>query len=372
MFNQKDPQRNACKLVGPLAHKGYDWWWHSFTALDEETGAERPFFIEFYLCNPALAQAAPTVCVNSGMQPSYVMVKAGCWGEEPVQLHRFFSWQEADVHMGVPYRVQADDCYADDTALRGSIRISEDECRMHPEWLCDAGCMTWDLTLDKQIAFNVGYGASRPFCGAEAFEMYWHAEGMKTLVSGQITLNGRRYRAIPERSYGYADKNWGSDFTSPWVWLASSCLTSRLSGKQLENSAFDIGGGRPKVYMVPLDRKLLGAFWYEGEGFDFNFSHFWLDVRTEFDCRETEDEILWHVRQENRHAVMETDVRCRKADMLLVNYVAPDGVKRHNRLWNGGNGVGRVKLYRKEHDQLTLIDDLDATHIGCEYGEYDP
>lgn len=43
-------------LVGPLAHHGYDWWWHSFTAQDAVTGEDKPFFIEFFLCNPALGE----------------------------------------------------------------------------------------------------------------------------------------------------------------------------------------------------------------------------------------------------------------------------------------------------------------------------
>ena len=32
--------------------------------------------------------------------------------------------------------------------------------------------------------------------------------------------------------------------------------------------------------------------------------------------------------------------------MLLVNYEAPNGLKRHNKLFNGGNGYGIVKLYK--------------------------
>ena len=77
------------------------------------------------------------------------------------------------------------------------------------------------------------------------------------------------------------------------------------------------------------------------------------------------------MRQENRHSVMETEVRCHKKDMLLVNYEDPDGRKRHNRLWNGGNGTGRVKLYHKTGGGLQLVDDMDVRHIGCEYGEFD-
>ena len=57
--------------------------------------------------------------------------------------------------------------------------------------------------------------------------------------------------------------------------------------------------------------------------------------------------------------------------MVPVNYEAPDGRKRHNRLWNGGNGYGTVKLYEKKDGKLVLMDEIEATHVGCEYGEYD-
>ena len=40
-------------------------------------------------------------------------------------------------------------------------------------------------------------------------------------------------------------------------------------------------------------------------------------------------------------------------------------------LWNGGNGWGTVKLYDREDGQLILTDEIEASHIGCEYGEYD-
>ena len=375
MFNQHDPNRNAFMLHGPLAHLGYDWWWHSFTAQDAETGEDKPFFVEYFICNPALAEDEPVLGQlpanrEAKKRPSYLMVKAGCWGEDHCQLHRFFSLKKTRIHGDAPYEVEAEDCFASETALRGSVKISEAEAAAHPEWMCDAGSMSWDLKLDKQIAFNVGYGASKPLRDAEAFAMYWHAEGMKSAYSGTVTFNGRKYTVSPEKSYGYADKNWGRDFTSPWVWLSSNCLVSKKTGKALQNSVFDIGGGRPKIYFLPLDRRLLGVFYYEGKEYDFNFSKLHLMVKTEFSFEEQADEVIWHVRQENYQAAMETEVRCRKKDMLLVNYEAPDGVKRHNRLWNGGNGWGTVKLYDKEDGQWKLMDEVEATHVGCEYGAY--
>ena len=363
-------------LHGLLAHHGYDWWWHSFTAQDAETGEDKPFFIEFFVCNPALGGAEPVLGQlpanqAEGKRPSYLMVKAGTWGQDHRQLHRFFGWQEVRMHGSAPYRIEADDCVASETELQGSISVSKEACSAHPEWMCDAGTISWNLTVDKQIAFNVGYGASKPLRDVEAFAMYWHAEGMKSAFSGEIVYNGRRYTVTPECCYGYADKNWGRDFTSPWVWLSSNCLTSRMTGKQLTNSVFDIGGGRPKIYFVPLDRRLLGVFYYEGQEYDFNFSKLHLQVRTAFSFEEQDEFVVWHVRQENLHAAMETEIFCRKSDMLFVNYEAPDGSKRHNRLWNGGNGWGTVKLYDRVNGSLVLKDEIDATHIGCEYGEYD-
>ena len=375
MFNRHDVARDAFMLTGPLARQGYDWWWHSFTAQDAETGEDKPFFIEYFVCNPALAGDAPVFGQlpenkAAGVRPSYLMVKAGCWGEGKCQLHRFFSLKETRIRRGTPYEVEAADCFASETALRGSVRISEKDAAEHPEWMCGAGEMEWDLAVEKKIAFNVGYGAGKPFRDAEAFAMYWHAEGMKSAYRGTVVFGGRRYTVTPEKSFGYADKNWGRDFTSPWVWLASCSLKSRITGKTLENSAFDVGGGRPKIYFIPLERRLLGVFYYEGKEYDFNFSHVWLNVRTEFSFEEREEDVRWFVRQENRHAVMETEIFCRKKDMLLVNYESPDGAKRHDRLWNGGNGYGTVRLWDKAGDELIPVDEIEASRVGCEYGEY--
>ena len=376
MFNKHDITRDACMLHGPFRRQGYDWWWHSFTAQDAKTGEDKPFFIEFYLCNPDLAEDEPVfgqlpANKEAGKNPSYLMVKAGCWGENHAQLHRFFSWKDISVHMDAPYSIDAKDCHASEEALRGSIFISPKEAKEHPEWMCNAGQISWNLTIKKDIAFNVGYGASKPMRDAEAFAMYWHAEGMKSFFEGTITFNGREYTVSRDKCYGYADKNWGRDFTSPWVWLSSNHLVSKKTGKQLMNSVFDIGGGRPKIYFMPLDRRLLGVFYYEGEEYDFNFSKLHLHVKTEFDFHEDEETVYWHVRQENIHAVMETNISCLKKDMLLINYEAPDGTKKHNHLWNGGNGTGAIKLYKKEAGALTLIDEVEATHVGCEYGEYE-
>ena len=366
MVNRSDVKRNAFMLKGDLARCGYDWWWHSFTGRHIVTGEEKSFFIEFFTCNPALGGDEPVFGQTPQHQkPSYLMVKAGAWGEDALQLHRFFGWKRVNISEGTPFRVEAGDCFLSETNTRGSVKVENAEA--HPEWMCSNGNMSWELEIHKQIAFNVGYGASRLMRESGAFEMFWHAEGMKTFYSGHVVFNGETYIVTPDTCYGYADKNWGKDFTSPWVWLSSCNLVSAVSGKKLEDSVFDIGGGCPKIGPIPLKRKLLSAFWYEGKCYEFNFSKFWTFTRTSFYSKETEDEIIWHVEQKTVRFSMVTDITCKKKDMLLVNYEAPNGKKLHNRLWNGGSGEGRVKLYKGKK----LIDEVICRNVGCEYGEYD-
>ena len=125
MFNIHDLTRNEFMLTGPFARQGYDWWWHSFTGVSRETGKERTFFIEFFVCNPALAENEPVFGSRDGSRkPSYLMVKAGAWGEDAVQIHRFFSLKEAEIRGKAPFHVRAGNCFVSDTELRGSVHVT--------------------------------------------------------------------------------------------------------------------------------------------------------------------------------------------------------------------------------------------------------
>lgn len=373
-FDRSDKVRNACQLWDKLAFQGYDWWWHSFTGVNRETGEEKAFFVEYFLCNPALGQAEPIYgqlqeSLENEWWPSYLMVKAGCWGKDARQLHRFFGWEDVSVYGTQSYRLWAGDCRASENLIRGSVKVTEEEAQAHPEMLSQAGEMQWNLKVNKQIAFNVGYGAGKLMRSLNAFEMYWHAEGMKTAYEGEVILDGEIYDVRPETCYGYADKNWGSNFTTPWIWLSSNDVVRKSDGKRLKNTVFDIGGGKPKVFGIGLERILLGAFYLEGTPIEFNFSKPWTGARTKFKCKETKDEIIWHVEQENWGYVMQTNVHCKKSDMLFVNYEAPDGTMPHKRLWNGGTGFGWIKLYKKSCGVRILAEEFRIGHVGCEYGE---
>lgn len=363
------PDRNAFMLKGPLARCGYDWWWQSFTARHARTGAEKAFFVEYFLCNPALAQAEPHFG-DGDTRPSYGMLKVGAWGEAPCQIHNFAPWSEIAIGDG-PLQVSIGQSRLSETAMSGSCSVSEAQQAAHPEWASDVGAMRWDLTIDKQIHYSVGYGASVPARTLNLFEMFWHAEGIKTLYSGWVELNGERYEVTPETSFGYADKNWGGDFTSPWLWISSCDLVSRTTGRRLDNSAVEIGGGRPVVLGVPLERQLLAYLAWEGRAFDFNFSRPWERANVTFTFTEGETENRWAIVATRPDVVMELDLTCPKAEMQLFRYQAPNGSRRHTRLWNGGTGRGEIRLYAVEGGARTVLDIIDIGHAGCEYGEYD-
>lgn len=142
-------------------------------------------------------------------------------------------------------------------------------------------------------------------------------------------------------------------------------MTSLISGKKLNNFAFEAGGGRPKAFGIEIPRKLLIGFYYEGTMYEYNFARFWNLVKINFDFEEGDEVHTWHVNASNKNSKMELVLYCKRDEMMLFNYEAPDGQKRHNRLWNGGNGWGELKLYKKDG---TLIDHVKIENAGCEYG----
>jgi hypothetical protein len=372
--NKSDLSRDFYMLKGPLTKKGYDWWWHNFTGYRRETGEAKTFFVEYFVCNPALGGnkailgQLPTNKAKD-IKPSYALIKAGAWGNSPKQIHRFYPIADfscppdaLDLKMG--------DCTLSETHMKGNCLVTPEEVIAHPEYMCDAGEMSWDIKINKQIAYNVGYGASKLFRSINAFEMFWHAEGIKTEYSGEVVLDGVTYDIIPDKSFGYADKNWGSNFTSPWLWISSCNLRSLLTGKVLHNSAVEVGGGKPKVFGMPLEHKLLIGMYYEGKMYDYNFSRFWARPNVTFKFREGETYNTWSVISSNQYSFLELALECPKNEMIIINYESPDGQKRHNRLWNGGTGYGEIKLYRKQGKERALIDHIEMKNAGCEYGEY--
>ena len=367
--------RNGYMLGGSLRNHGYDWWWHSLVGVHAQSGAKRPFFIEYYVINPALGEDKPILGQlpanqAAGIKPAYAMIKAGAWGKDmAVQINNFYGTAEftADAnHMNVRIGPHT----ATETHLKGAVAVSAADAAAHPEFMCEAGTMSWDLRAEKDLTYNVGPGASRPMRALEAFKMFWHVQGMLTRYEGEIVFNGETYIVSPETSSGYQDKNWGSDYTNPWVWLNCNTFVSRETGQQLLRTSLDVGGGTSVLFGTRLPSKLLIAFYHEGELYEFNFSKLHTRPWQQFNVTLDETTMRWEILATTRKAKIEIDFSCPRSHMLLVNYENPAGEKNHNQLWNGGHASGIVNLYRRLNRDYALIDSFDGELGGCEYGEH--
>jgi len=365
--------KNRFRLNRRSARRGYDWWWHSFVGTHAESGARKPFFIEYYVINPGLwdgeiVWGQHPQSMEKGVPPCYAMIKAGTWGEAHAQLHNFYgisdfnaSDRELDCRMG--------DNRVTEELLSGRVEVSERERDTYPERMSDAGSMSWDLRVSKELAFDVGYGTSALSSFLNLFHMYWHAEGMRSHYQGEVLYNGQRYLVHPDSSFGYQDKNWGRDYTNPWIWLNCNNFYSETRGKQADVSLV-VGGGCPVLLGYPLNRRILTALWYEGRFLEFNFTKFWTRSRQQFFSREDKSHVYWEISAENRVHLVEIRMKCEKSKMLLINYENAKGARLHKRLWNGGNGAGTVKLFRKRGNRREAIDLLRGELAGCEYGAY--
>lgn len=365
--------KNSFSLTKRSAKNGYDWWWHSFVAMHAETGELKPFFIEYYVINPGLWAGEIVFgqlpeSIKTKRKPCYAMLKVGTWGNGKVQLHNFYpindfcaSKTSLDCRIGSNTLTESH--------LSGSVYVSQQECAAHPEWMCDSGSMSWDLNISKRVQFDVGFGSSRWMNLLDAFTMYWHVEGMKCELEGEVLFNNERYIVKPEISYGYQDKNWGSEYTNPWIWLNCNNFHSKISGEKVDAS-LDLGGGCPMVFGISLNRRILTAFFYKNEFIEFNFSKFWKKSQQQFDTHEDDTYFYWDVLAENRNAKIEVHFKCAKTHMLLVNYESPNGTKKHNKLWNGGHAEGTVAFYKKENKTFILVDELEGSFGGCEFGMY--
>lgn len=368
--------RNGYMLKGALSRRGYDWWWHSLVGVSEKTGEKRPFFIEYYVINPALGRDAPIpgqLPENraKGIKPAYAMLKAGCWGKGvATQLHNLYPISQFSASP-TAMDVRIGEHTATETRLTGAVILSPEEARAHPEYMSDAGEMSWDLKAEKVLPYSVGFGTAPFFRNINAFQMYWHAAGMRTRYAGKIIFNGETFLVDPDTCAGYQDKNWGGDYTSPWVWLNCNNFVSRSGNKRLQRTSLDVGGAQPVVFGISLPRRLLIAFYHEGELYEFNFSKVWTNPHQVFDCPVSPEKVEWNITAWNNKGKIEIHFSCPRETMLNVNYENPDGLKRHNQLWNGGFAHGSVTLYCKVKGEYVKVDDFDGELGGCEYGEYD-
>uniref|UniRef100_A0A383VCP8 AttH domain-containing protein n=1 Tax=Tetradesmus obliquus TaxID=3088 RepID=A0A383VCP8_TETOB len=377
-----DEDRNAYVITdSPYYLRGYDWWWHNFEAVQPETQERRSFFIQYLVMNPAGGgNSAPVfgqinATTRSGDRPSYARLAAGTWGEGKVQLFNYYPLSAFEASAETMQVSIGGSNTANETALKGSVSVTSDQANAHPEWLSDAGSITWDLTVEKVLTFSTGIAGALPLVKLAIAQMGWHVQGMQAKYSGTVTFNGATYIVDPETSYGYQDKNFGWDFTNPWYWI--SCNNFKNS----PGSSLVVGGGQPVLFGIPQGKKVLVAFSHKGgELYKWNFADVPFGspgdyIKQAIDVGPAGENIQWSISSEDPNYKIIVNMTCPKSQMLRLRYENPDGFVNHKQLWNGADLSGSVQLFSKaaggnNQGSWSLIDTLVCERGAGEYGEY--
>lgn len=358
-----------------LHYNGYDWEFCSMTGYHEVTGEEKTFFIEYYRTNPGLCYDEILYGqLPENDRPCYGMMKVGTWGEDAVQVHNFYPMSEVTTEAEFLQVSMGEDNYIDQYELRGYVYLSPEDAANHPEYMSGSGEMEWDLTKTSLMSYDPGYAISEIPRDHAVFAMAWFVPGLKVEYEGTITWNGETYNVSPETSYGYHDKNFGNKLTNPWIWLNAGKIVDAETGEYIHNAAMDVGGGRPEILGLPIWKTALIVLNIEGEEYDWNFTELWEHNWVEFDVDTSGDDVTWSIGAANDDYKITIEASNPKSKMLFFNYEEPDGVKRHNELWNGGHAESEIFLYEKKRflfwSWWEEIGHYYGSYGGCEYGEY--
>jgi hypothetical protein len=188
MFNKKSIDKDRCMLTESFSRHGYDWWWHSFTARDEDNN-EVPFFLEFFITNPK-AKGEFDLGLKT-KKPKFLMIKIGHWGKDKIELNKFIDLNTVNINYNIPFSVESKYGNLNETNSTGEFEITKDDIG-YLNAFSDLGSVKWNINIKKEVPFNVGYGTSKFLRFIKAFQMYWHAEGMKSSYSGEIIINSKK------------------------------------------------------------------------------------------------------------------------------------------------------------------------------------
>ena len=371
-------------LKGKLRRNGYEHWRYVFTGVDKVTGDQRPFFIELYYINPLISPKSPVIAQKSrpkmsasdlqyalagtlsaqsasqelNVQPSYVLIKAGAYGENGKQFNKFLPAASL-VYSKSENSFKAENFLFGPDVLTGEITVSPKELREQPELLCSSGMIDWKLHYERVVECDeLGTKKSAS----------WTPGGAKTIFAGLIHIDGKEFTVIPRSSSGYIDKLWGSELPNPFFHLASSNLTSVISGKPLLKSCFAVEGEFENKLSILLnleDEKIC----LNGNSFFNNYKeiHNWSQMPSDADG----DKLHWTVSVHKKKLVIDVDIYCKTTEMFVRDYEVPQSSKKLLKVLGGGTGFGEIRIYKKTGQNLELMEHANVLDCICEYGTID-
>lgn len=367
-----------------LKRNGAVWRRFIFKGLEADSGAERMFFVELEMVNPYLSpdevvlgfksrskiseddlqyalagtKAAHELRCEPLVTPSYVAVRAGSFGLHAKQLCSYHAVKSVSGGFKLA-EIAAGKCIFTDNYIRGEISRTSSEIREHPEYLCDSGCISWNIQYEIKYSFPPGY---------EKKTDIWVPNGARTDFTGSLTLDGLEYHIIPKTSCGYIDFHAGHSLPLPWIHLSSSALTSLISGKKLFNSCFSVQGlyeERLALYVVLEDNSVL----IKAKNDRHSINPVWECTRMPMD--EEGERLHWSVSVDTKKWVVDIDIMCLVKELFVRNIELPEGRRKVMKQLAGGTGTGEIRLYRHVGKNLELIEDAHVANALCEYGQFE-
>jgi len=376
-------------LKGKLRSEGFERWRYSFCASSRNTGIEKRFFIEMYLVNPGVSPNVVVIAQKSRVsmganndiqqaltgglsgydsrfsgqniivKPSYLLIKAGVYGENGIQVNKFVPSSKLNYTKNTA-TFKTDDCFFSSNTLIGKISVSKNDLRIKPEMLCNEGDFSWELHYEKILDSKSAYSSS---------ENTWIPLGIKANFVGKIICNDEEFVVNPEKSLGYLDKSWGEDFSNPYYHISSSRFTSIITGKNLPASYLaiegELGKNKELVGILCVEDKIfkLGKGLLPGSG-----------IKESHNCTQAPataegEKLHWSVSLEKGDYVVDLDIFCKTSEMFVRDYEIPQGKRTLMRILGGGTGAGEVRIYKKVNKNLELLENANIDDIICEFGQ---
>ena len=381
-ISKKSTKINRYMLSGAQKKSGVNTWRYVFTGVENTTGQERRFFIELSMLNPFLSPSEPVLGYKNRVKiqpedlqnvlagtisaqkletenietPSYVVVRAGAYGAGAKQCCLYSAIKNIRNNPKI-YEISVETCFFSADRLIGHLDISPEDLQEHPEYLCDSGMINWDLHYEIRRSFDKGYSS----------KVYsWLATGVRAVFAGSITIDGKVYNVIPKKSFGYIDRNYGKNNSYPWLHLSSSNLTSIITGKTLQESAFAVQGIYNDRVSVIVDFEGNQVAFEANKGLSSYEAHWNFTQAPENDSQE---KLHWTISVHNKKYVIDIDVFCIAPLMFVRSFELPEGKRNILKVLSGSTGTGEIRLYKRIHKNLELIEHAEIAGALCEFGQ---
>jgi tocopherol cyclase len=379
-ISKENARNNAYKLKGSLKKNGFDRWRFFFYGQAKNSGEQRCFYIELYILNPLVSPDMPFFgCIPDAQFPnrqiqqdmpldtdkdkseentvlsSYVVLRAGELGRTSKQVNSFFPADDLLLNKK-QFGLKIGNSSISNNLLEGSVFLDPHEKLEHPEYFSDAGLFSWKLKYEKQMDFRTGYSKKN---------YNWIPTGAKTVYAGTFSVDGEDFIVSPTEMTGYADKNWGKNFTQPWFHLSSANLVSTISGKKLQQSCFAIQGIYEKKLCILAD--------LEGQKMEFIPGNLFHNYTVTWSCSEAPADsegkkLHWSVSVHDSHCILDVDIFCKVDELYAHDYEIPSRKNKRFKVLSGGTGTGEIRFYRCINKGVELIEHAHIVQALCEYG----